>query len=161
MCIRDRMEQIGELSKVILDRLLDRTIVRTFSKFQVVVHLGNRRVVEIHALEGLPQVPLTLIFDEPQTLLELFVYLGHSDYDLTYDLKDEMASLIAHFTPELMKVNQHLIAEKFSELMLTPYAANVLELMFDISDTIGSTKTPQTLIVSYLSVIRCDSFSGT
>ena len=62
------MEQIGELSKVILDRLLDRTIVRTFSKFQVVVHLGNRRVVEIHALEGLPQVPLTLIFDEPQTL---------------------------------------------------------------------------------------------
>ena len=144
------MEQIGELSKVILDRLLDRTIVRTFSKFQVVVHLGNRRVVEIHALEGLPQVPLTLIFDEPQTLLELFVYLGHSDYDLTYDLKDEMASLIAHFTPELMKVNQHLIAEKFSELMLTPYAANVLELMFDISDTIGSTKTPQTLIGCFL-----------
>ena len=144
------VEQIGELSKVILDRLLDRTIVRTFSKFQVVVHLGNKRVVEIHALEGLPQVPLNLIFNEPQALLELFVYLGNSDYDLTYDLKDEMASLIGHFTPELMKVHQQPVTEKFSELMLTPFAANVLELMFDISETIGASKTPQTLIGCFL-----------
>ncbi len=144
------VQQMRELSQVILDRLMDRTIVRTFPKFQVVVHLGNMRVVEVHALEGLPQVPVSLIFSEPDVLLELFIYLGNSDYDLTYELKDEMASLIRHYTPDRMQINKTKIAEKFSALMQTPFVSRALGLMFEISDLMGDLKLPQTLIGCYI-----------
>jgi len=89
------VNHIQDLSQAILQRLLDRTIVRTFSNFQVVVHLGKRLIVEVNALEGLPQVPISLIFNDPTALLELFEYVGQSEYDLSFELKAEMADLIA------------------------------------------------------------------
>ena len=46
------------------------------------------------ALEGLPQLPISLIFNDPCALLELFEYVSLSDYDLSFDLKDEMSELI-------------------------------------------------------------------
>ena len=91
------VNHIQDLSQAILQRLLDRTIVRTFSNFQVVVHLGKRLIVEVNALEGLPQVPISLIFNDPTALLELFEYVGQSEYDLSFELKDEMADPDSHY----------------------------------------------------------------
>ena len=39
-------------------------------------------------------------------LLELFEYVSLSDYDLSFDLKDEMSELIGVLTPEVIKVNR-------------------------------------------------------
>ena len=88
------VHNIQMLSRTILRKLLDRTIVRTFSSFQAVVQLRKRRIVEVHALEGLPQVPLPLIFNTPMALLDLFVYLAESGYKLSLELKDELAELL-------------------------------------------------------------------
>tara|TARA_B100000700_G_scaffold328108_1_gene444801 strand:+ start:210 stop:3668 length:3459 start_codon:yes stop_codon:yes gene_type:complete len=144
------VDQIQYLSKVILNRLMDRTIVRTFSSFQVVVHLGNRQILEINALEGLPQLPITLIFKDPASLIELFEYIGHSDYDLSFELKDEMTNLIRILTPDLIKTHREEIAQNFSKLILTPYAASAFRIMFEICETIENEEQPSTLIGCFI-----------
>ncbi|MBF0351058.1 MAG: protein-PII uridylyltransferase [SAR324 cluster bacterium] len=125
---------IQSLSQLILDRLLDRTIVRTFSTFQVEVHLQKKLVTEIHAVKGLPHVHLLLIFNNPITILDLFIYLGNSDYDLSPEIKDELSDVLQKLTTEAIQSNRRRIREKFTELMLTPYVARALRVMHEISD---------------------------
>jgi len=144
------LNYIQDLSKVILQRLLDRTIVRTFSNFQVVVHLGKRQIVEINALEGLPQVPISLIFNDPTALLELFEYVGQSEYDLSFDLKDDMADLIRIITPDVIFSNRIQIAKCFTKLMLTPFAANAWRIMFEICEPINAESQPSTLMGCFI-----------
>ncbi|MBC8257682.1 MAG: protein-PII uridylyltransferase [SAR324 cluster bacterium] len=144
------VNHIQELSQAILQRLLDRTIVRTFSNFQVVVHLGKRLIVEVHALEGLPQVPISLIFNDPLALLEFFEYVGQSEYDLSFDLKDEMADLIRILTPDVISANRTLLAEHFTRLMLTPFSANAWRIMFEICEPINSENQPRTLMGCFI-----------
>ncbi|MDP6332361.1 MAG: protein-PII uridylyltransferase, partial [SAR324 cluster bacterium] len=141
---------IQDLSQAILQRLLDRTIVRTFSNFQVVVHLGQRQILEVNALEGMPQVPISLIFNDPTALLELFEYVGQSEYDLSFDLKDEMADLIRIITPDVIYAHRTQIAERFTKLMLTPFAANALRIMFDICEPINEKNQPRTLMGCFI-----------
>ena len=141
---------IQDLSQAILQRLLDRTIVRTFSNFQVVVHLGQRQILEVNALEGMPQVPISLIFNDPTALLELFEYVGQSEYDLSFDLKDEMADLIRIITPDVIYAHRTQIAERFTKLMLTPFAANAWRIMFDICEPINEKNQPRTLMGCFI-----------
>ena len=144
------VNHIQYLSEAILQRLLDRTIVRTFSNFQVVVNLGKRQIVEINALEGLPQVPISLIFNDPPALLELFEYVGQSEYDLSFDLKDEMADLIKILTPDVIEIHRPQIAERFSKLMLTPFAANAWRIMLEICEPINAENQPRTLMGCFI-----------
>ncbi len=144
------VDNIRSLSRMMLRKLMDRTVVRTFSDFQLVVHLRKRRIVEIHALEGLPQVPLALIFSTPLVLLELFIYIGQSGYDLSVELKDELAELIPTLTPERIQAHAQELPAKFTELMLTRHTANALRVMFEISDPISSSNLPDTLIGRYI-----------
>ena len=144
------VDHIQYLSQAILQRLLDRTIVRTFSNFQVVVHLGKRQIVEVNALEGLPQVPISLIFNDPPALLELFEYVGQSEYDLSFDLKDEMADLIRILTPDVIEIHRPQIAEHFTKLMLTPFAASALRIMFEICEPINAENQPRTLMGCFI-----------
>ena len=144
------VNQIKYLSQAILQRLMDRTIVRTFSNFQVVVHLGKRQILEINALEGLPQVPISLIFKDPSSLLELFEYVGQSDYDLAFELKDEMATLINILTSDLIKTYREKIADRFSKLILTPFAANALRIMFEICEPINTDNQLRTLFGCFI-----------
>ena len=144
------VNHIQDLSQAILQRLLDRTIVRTFSNFQVVVHLGKRLIVEVHALEGLPQVPISLIFNDPSALLELFEYVGQSEYDLSFDLKDEMADLIRILTPDVIESYGSQISECFTKLMLTPFAANAWRIMFEICEPINAANQPRTLMGCFI-----------
>ncbi len=144
------LNYIEYFSQAILQRLLDRTIVRTFSNFQVVVHLGKRLIMEVNALEGLPQVPISLIFNDPCALLELFEYVGQSDYDLSFDLKDEMADLIRILTPDVIEANRTNIAECFSIIMLAPFAANTFRIMFEICEPINEDNQPHTLIGCFI-----------
>ena len=144
------VHQIQYLSKAILQRLMDRTIVRTFSNFQVVVHLGKRQILEINALEGLPQVPISLIFKDPSSLLELFEYVGQSDYDLAFDLKDEMANLIVILTPDLIKKYRKKIADRFSKLILTPFVANAFRIMLEICEPINNDNQSKTLFGCFI-----------
>jgi UTP:GlnB (protein PII) uridylyltransferase len=144
------VDSIRALSRMMLRKLMDRTVVRTFSEFQLVVHLRKRRIVEIHALEGLPQVPLALIFSNPIVLLELFIYIGQSGYDLSVELKDELAELIPTLTQERIQVCRGVLYQKFTELMLTPNTASALRVMFEISDPISESNLPDTLIGRYI-----------
>ena len=144
------LNYIQYLSDAILQRLLDRTIVRTFSNFQVIVHLGKRLILEVHALEGLPQLPISLIFNDPCALLELFEYVSLSDYDLSFDLKDEMSELIGVLTPEVIKSNRTKIAKHFSTILLAPYASNALSIMFEICEPIDEDNLPNTLIGCFI-----------
>ena len=142
--------QIQYLSQAILQRLMDRTIVRTFSSFQVVIHLGKRQILEINALEGFPQVPIILIFKDPPALLELFEYVGQSDYDLSFDLKDEMTNLIKILTPDLIKSYNKKIAESFSKIILTPFAARAFRIMFEICEISKNEDQTKTLIGCFI-----------
>ena len=144
------LNHIKDLSQAILQRLLDRTIVRTFSNFQVVVHLGKHQIVEVNALEGLPQVPISLIFNDPTALLELFEYVGQSEYNFSFDLKDEMADLIRIITPNVISSNRVQIAKRFTKLMLTPFAANALRIMFEICEPISADSQPRTLMGCFI-----------
>ena len=144
------VNHIQDLSQAILQRLLDRTIVRTFSNFQVVVHLGKRLIVEVNALEGLPQVPISLIFNDPTALLELFEYVGQSEYDLSFELKDEMADLIRIITPDVISSNRTQIAKSFTKLMLTPFTANAWRIMLEICEPINAESQPRTLIGCFI-----------
>ena len=155
---RFRLRMVGylhDLSHVLLQRLLDQTIVRTFSSFQLRVHLGKGRIVEVHALEGLPQVPPSLIFDSPCVLLELFIYIGNSGYDLSFDLKDEFSDSIDNFTPEIIEANQDLVSKQFTELMLTENVSHALKIMFkicapDSTRKMHSRHLPDTLIGRFI-----------
>ena len=130
-------DTIQHLSRALLRNILERRIVRTFQTFQVTVYLRRRRIIEIHALEGMPQVPLSLIFSDPLKLLDLFIYIGKAGYDLSFELKDEMADLLQHLTVEVVQSKTPELAEKFSELMMTPYVDKALRIMLEISDPIG------------------------
>ena len=144
------VHNIQMLSRTILRKLLDRTIVRTFSSFQAVVQLRKRRIVEVHALEGLPQVPLPLIFNTPTALLDLFVYLAESGYKLSLELKDELAELLPTITPETMQADRVELRTRFSALMIAPYAADALESMLEISDPFEAGKGPDTLLGRFI-----------
>ena len=144
------VNHIQDLSQAILQRLLDRTIVRTFSNFQVVVHLGKRLIIEVNALEGLPQVPISLIFNDPTALLELFEYVGQSEFDLSFELKDEMADLIHIITPEVISSNRTQIAKSFTNLMLTPFTANAWRIMLEICEPINAESQPRTLMGCFI-----------
>ena len=144
------VHNIQMLSRTILRKLLDRTIVRTFASFQAVVQLRKRRIVEVHALEGLPQVPLPLIFNTPTALLDLFVYLAESGYNLSLELKDELAELLPTITPETLQSDRIEVRKRFSALMIAPYAANALEAMLEISDPFEVGKGPDTLLGRFI-----------
>ncbi|MGK5090629.1 protein-PII uridylyltransferase [Deltaproteobacteria bacterium TL4] len=148
------VNHIQELSQMILKRLLQRTIVRTFSNFQVVVHLRKKRVIEIHAVEGLPQVPLPLIFKDPATILDLFIYLGNSDYDLSFELKDELTNVIPPLTAELISRHREDIADKFTQLMLTPHTSKALMVMLKICVPNAYNELPDTLLGRFIPEIN-------
>ncbi len=141
---------VQELSELILNRLLDRNIVRTFSNFQATVNLRKQSIIEIRAIEGLPQIPLSLIFNNPVRLLDLFIYIGHSGYNLSNGLKDEMANVLQSLTPEVIEARRSEIREHFTEIMLSPHAANALRTMFEIDDPSSSGKEADTLIGRFI-----------
>jgi hypothetical protein len=85
----------------------------------------------------MPQVPLSLIFSDPLKLLDLFIYVGKVGYDLSFELKDEMADLLQSLTVEVVQSRAPELSEKFSELMMTPYVDQALRIMLEISDPIG------------------------
>ncbi|MGA0391361.1 MAG: protein-PII uridylyltransferase, partial [bacterium] len=130
-------DTIQQLSRALLRNILERHVVRTFQTFQVTVYLRQRRIIEINALEGMPQVPLSLIFSDPLKLLDLFIYVGKVGYDLSFELKDEMADLLQSLTVEVVESRTPELSEKFSELMMTPYVDQALRIMLEISDPIG------------------------
>ncbi|MBT6728189.1 MAG: protein-PII uridylyltransferase, partial [Deltaproteobacteria bacterium] len=130
-------DTIQQLSRALLRNILERHVVRTFQTFQVTVYLRQRRIIEINALEGMPQVPLSLIFSDPLKLLDLFIYIGKVGYDLSFELKDEMADLLQSLTVEVVQSRAPELSEKFSELMMTPYVDQALRIMLEISDPIG------------------------
>ena len=107
-------DTIQQLSRALLRNILERHVVRTFQTFQVTVYLRQRRIIEINALEGMPQVPLSLIFSDPLKLLELFIYIGKVGYDLSFELKDEMADLLQSLTVEVVQSRTPELSEKFS-----------------------------------------------
>ncbi len=128
---------IQELSRALVRNILERKVVRTFQMFQVTVYLRRRRIVEINALEGMPQVPLRLIFSDPLRLMDLFIYIGKMGYDLAFELKDEMADVLQTLTTDLIRDKAPEMTEKFSELMMTPYVDRALRIMLEIHDPIG------------------------
>ena len=130
-------DTIQQLSRALLRNILERHVVRTFQTFQVTVYLRQRRIIEINALEGMPQVPLSLIFSDPLKLLELFIYIGKVGYDLSFELKDEMADLLQSLTVGVVQSRTPELSEKFSELMMTPYVDQALRIMLEIADPIG------------------------
>ena len=130
-------DTIQQLSRALLRNILERHVVRTFQTFQVTVYLRQRRIIEINALEGMPQVPLSLIFSDPLKLLDLFIYIGKVGYDLSFELKDEMADLLQSLTVEVVQSRTPELSEKFSELMMTPYVDQALRIMLEIADPIG------------------------
>ncbi len=144
------VNDVQELSRLILRRMLDRNVVRTFSNFQVTVNLRKRRIIEIQAIEGLPQIPLSLIFNHPATILDLFLYIGNSDYDLSFELKDEMSAVIETLTPEVVQANRILIQERFTQIMLAPYVAKALSIMFEIYAPTSSDVNTDTLIGRFI-----------
>ena len=95
-------------------------------------------------------MPITLIFKDPPALLELFEYIGHSDYDLSFELKDEMTNLIKILTPDLIKTYRNKIAQSFSKLILTPFASRAFRIMFEICETSFSEDQPRTLIGCFI-----------
>ena len=141
---------VQELSELILNRLLDRNIVRTFSNFQATVNLRHQRIIEVRAIEGLPQIPLSLIFNNPVMLLDLFIYIGHSGYRLSPELKDEMANAIESLTPEVIAGHRAEIRDRFTEMMLSPHVANALRTMFEIHDPANERKQADTLIGRFI-----------
>ena len=149
-CRLRRVTDIQELSDLILKRLLNRNIVRTFSNFQATVNLGQQRIIEIRAIEGLPEISLSLIFSNPVMLLDLFVYLGQSGYDLSHELKDEMANIVKSLTPEIIQFHGKEIAECFTAIMLSPQAAKALRTMFEIYDPASPQPETDTLIGRFI-----------
>lgn len=149
-CRLRMVSDIQELSELILNRLLDRNIVRTFSSFQATVNLGQQRIIEIRAIEGLPEIPLPLIFNNPMMLLDLFVYIGQSGYDLSNQLKDEMANVVKSLTPEVIASYGAKISERFTAIMLSPHAAKALRIMFEIYDPVSTHKETDTLIGRFI-----------
>ncbi len=141
---------VQELSELILNRLLDRTIVRTFSNFQATINLRKQRIIEIRAIEGLPQIPLSLIFNNPAMLLDLFIYIGNSGYSLSSELKDEMANVVHTITPEVIEANRSEVRNRFSEIMLSPHAAQALRTMFEIDDPSSTSRDTDTLIGRFI-----------
>ncbi len=141
---------VQELSQLMLDRLLDRTIVRTFSSFQATVNLGQQSIIEIRAIEGLPQTPLPLIFNNPIILLDLFIYIGNSDYNLSSELKDSMADVVRTITPTVIQTYLVGIRERFSTIMLSPHADKALRTMFEIHDPANTAQKIDTLIGRFL-----------
>ncbi|MBF0287280.1 MAG: protein-PII uridylyltransferase [SAR324 cluster bacterium] len=141
---------VQELSQLMLNRLLDRTIVRTFSSFQATVNLGQQSIIEIRAIEGLPQTPLPLIFNNPIILLDLFIYIGNSDYSLSNDLKDNMADVIRTITPTVIQTYLTEIRERFSAIMLSPHADKALKTMFEIYDPSNTEQNIDTLIGRFI-----------
>ena len=141
---------VQELSELVLNRLLDRNIVRTFSNFQATVNLRQQRIIEIQAIEGLPQIPLSLIFNNPAMLLDLFIYIGNSGYSLSSELKDEMANVVQTITPEVIEAHRTEIRKRFSEIMLSPHAARALRTMFEIYDPSSTTGETDTLIGRFI-----------
>ncbi|MBF0278064.1 MAG: protein-PII uridylyltransferase [SAR324 cluster bacterium] len=144
------VHSVQESSELILNRLLDRDIVRTFSNFQATVNLRKQRIIEIRAIEGLPQIPLSLIFNKPARLLDLFIYIGHSGYKLSNALKDEMGNVINSLTPELIESHRSEIQERFTEIMISPHAALALRAMFEIDDPANTQKEADTLIGRFI-----------
>ena len=144
------VNNIQSLSRLILRRLLDRTVVRTFKNFQIQVHLRKKEIQEIHAIEGLPQIPLHLLLQSPIEILDLFTYISYSDYDLSPTLIDEMADIIPSLTIESIEAYRSVIAEKFTNLMMAPYVHKSLSLMFQISETFEIEGQPRTLLGCFI-----------
>lgn len=143
-----------KLSRMILRKILDRTVVRTFANFQVIVNLRKKRILEIHAIEGLPQIPLQLIFNNPATILDLFVFISSSDYDLSIDLKDEMANVIQTLTPDIIQAHKDEIRQRFDVLMTGKYAAKAMSIMLDIFDPISQHETYDSLLGRFIPVVN-------
>lgn len=144
------VQSVQELSRLILRRLLEKTIVHTFERFQLVAHLRKIRILEIHAVQGLPHVPLTVVFHQPDTILDLFIYIGESSYGLSFELKDKLSSIVSMLTPHAIEEHHVVIQQKFTRLLLTPYAAKALTTMFEIVSPSDSNQPIDTLIGRFI-----------
>ena len=142
--------KVQELSEMILNNLLDRNIVRTFSNFQATVNLRQQRIIEIRAIEGLPQIPLSLVFSNPAMLLDLFIYIGNSGYCLSSELKDEMSNVVHTITAEVIEAHRFEIQDRFTKIMLSPHVAQALRTMFEIYDPSHAAAETDTLIGRFI-----------
>lgn len=141
---------VQSLSKLALKRLLERNIVRTFSNFQATVNLAKQRIFEIRATEGLPQIPLALIFHKPSALLDLFVYIGNSGYELSGALKDELAQVIRSLTPEAIENDLDAVRDRFTQIMISPNVGISVGAMFEIYDPTNPGQDIDTLIGRFI-----------
>ena len=82
--------------------------------------------------------------------MELYEYVSLSDYDFSFDLKDEMSELIGVLTPEVIKVNREKISNHFSSILLAPFASNAMSIMFEICEPIDEDNLPNTLIGCFI-----------
>ena len=82
--------------------------------------------------------------------MEIFEYVSLSDYDLSFDLKDEMSELIGVLTPEVIEANRGKISNHFSSILLAPFASNAMSIMFEICEPIDEDNLPNTLIGCFI-----------
>ena len=92
------VEQVQRISSRLLSRVLNRTLSHQLDELRLAVHLGEKRILSINDSSGGGDPEWLDLFRDSAPLLRLFSYIANSDYDLSPELKDSLAGVVAELT---------------------------------------------------------------
>ncbi|MDH4246506.1 MAG: hypothetical protein OEW39_01665, partial [Deltaproteobacteria bacterium] len=139
------VDEVQTLSRLLMRRVLDRTLTHQLKGCQVAVHLGAKQIIAITALEGRS---ITELYQESAPLLELMVLIAQSDYGLSPELIDTLVAVVRGLRLPDDDAGREQTAEYFTALMVAPYAHRALGILFQINDP--TTAPAQTLMGRFI-----------
>jgi UTP:GlnB (protein PII) uridylyltransferase len=130
-------QEVQTLSRLLMARVLDRTIEHGLGPFRAQVHLGSKRIIALAPTARGASLELASLLPDGRAVLVLFTYIARTGYDLSVALKDALSGLVTTYAPPIDAEARAGLTEQFSALISAPFAHRALRTLFEINDPLA------------------------
>ena len=128
---------VTRISGALLEKILDQTTTHTIGRIRVSVHLGHKKITSIGSGKATAAGRLARQFASRSALLRLFGFIANTGYDLSDELKEALAEVVALPRHSAKSAQRGGEAKGFDEIMGGRFADRALATMFEINDPLS------------------------
>jgi UTP:GlnB (protein PII) uridylyltransferase len=125
------------LSRVLLDRVLDRTQIHRLGNTEAAVHLGRKQITALSGVSRALPGAVSALFPTGHAVLRLAAFIAETGYDLSPELKDALAEVVLVIAPARDAASLAAQAADWARVMTAPHAQVALAALWSVQDALA------------------------
>ncbi len=131
------VNEVQRLSRVLLDRVLDRTQTYDLGIAPVAVHVGHKEITAIGGVVRAQPGALGELFPDGKAVLTLAAFIARTGYRLSPQLQDALSELVLRIDPAREGAALREQAVQWGEILRAPHAHAALLALWSVQDPLA------------------------